>query len=390
MEEIQEALSELPGNDLSAVCDSTGFELQRAPKLRNSTPCTFDPNTPTRYADITVQGESFRTIFYTAHLPPQLYTIQVATSTRHISTALNRLRWLLLLSVPVVLIIASSGGYWLSLRAMAPVDAITRTARTIGSQNLSQRLPVARTGDSLERLSVTLNEMFGRLENSFQRISQFTADAAHELRTPLALIRTTAEVALRSGQPDEYKEALPQIIEETGRTTELVKNLLMLARADGNDVAQEVSTFDLPSVIEEVIEPARKLANGRNLDLSFPSKVPAIQIRADRMAIRRLIVILLDNAIQYTPPGGKVSVHFHESILEVKDTGIGISRSDLPHIFERFYRADKARSRESGGAGLGLSLAKWIAESHGTEISVESQLGQGATFRIDFHNLKQS
>jgi signal transduction histidine kinase len=244
-------------------------------------------------------------------------------------------------------------------------------------------LPVPETGDALQRLSETLNEMFARLEGAFQRVSQFTADAAHELRTPLALIRTTAEVALRSGQPNEYKEALPQIVEETARTTELVQNLLVLARADTGAYLQTSTPFQLDNIVHEVIESARKLAATREIALTAPTRFPPFEIQGDSTAMRRLLLILLDNAIKYTPQGGRVTISLIGSAVEIADTGIGIAARDLPHIFERFYRADKARSRDSGGAGLGLSLAKWIAEAHRATITVESHPGQGSKFRLN-------
>jgi heavy metal sensor kinase len=373
LEEIRESLSLSPG-ELSAVCDPQGSLIYRAPELDFT--C---PQNGSGYSGLQIRNEPFRSLL-ARH---DTYTIYVATSTRHILSALDRLRWILLLSIPAVLIIATAGGYWLSVRAMAQVEEIARTARTIGMQNLSQRLPVPETGDALQRLSETLNEMFARLEGAFQRVSQFTADAAHELRTPLALIRTTAEVALRSGQPNEYKEALPQIVEETARTTELVQNLLVLARADTGAYLQTSTPFQLDNIVHEVIESARKLAATREIALTAPTRFPPFEIQGDSTAMRRLLLILLDNAIKYTPQGGRVTISLIGSAVEIADTGIGIAARDLPHIFERFYRADKARSRDSGGAGLGLSLAKWIAEAHRATITVESHPGQGSKFRLN-------
>ena len=370
LQEIRESLSASPG-ERSAICDGEGSLLYKAPELDFT--C---PQSVFGYRNLQVHSEPFRTLV--AREGP--YTICAATSTRHIHSALSRLRWILLLSVPVVLLIATVGGYWLSKRAMAPVEEITRTARTIGMQNLSRRLPVPPTGDALQRLSETLNDMFARLESAFQRISQFTADAAHELRTPLALIRTTAEVALRSGQPAEYKDALPQIVEETARTAELVEHLLFLARADAGGTLPVRSAFQLEVIMLEVVESARKLAATRGIELGAPAEIPRLEVQGDAAAMRRLLLILLDNAIKYTPRGGSVAIAMNPSAIEITDTGIGISAEDLPHIFERFYRADKARSRDGGGAGLGLSLAKWIAEAHSATITVESRPGNGSRF----------
>ena len=370
LQEIRESLSASPG-ERSGVCDEKEALLYQAPE--------FDftcPQSVFGYRNLQVRSEPFRALV-TREGP---YTIFAATSTRHIHSALSRLRWILLLSVPLILLIATGGGYWLSKRAMSPVEEITRTAHTIGMRNLSRRLPVPPTGDALQRLSETLNDMFARLESAFQQISQFTADAAHELRTPLALIRTTAEVALRSGQPDEYKDALTQIVEETARTTVLVEHLLFLARADVGGTLPVNSAFQLESVMLQVVASARKLAAARGIELSAPAHISQVELHGDAAAMRRLLLILLDNAIKYTPNGGSVTIAMNRSAIEITDSGIGISAEDLPHIFERFYRADKARSRDSGGAGLGLSLAKWIAEAHGASISVESRAGVGSKF----------
>jgi heavy metal sensor kinase len=369
-QEIREALSAARG-ELTVVCDAKGAIIYSAPELNGS--C---PSAGFGYSNLQLRGEPFRSLL----LRSGPYTIYTATSTRHIHEAIDRLRWILFLSMPLVLVAASAGGYWMSVRAMAPVEEITTRARRIGLQNLSQRLPVSKTGDALERLSETLNEMLARLESSFQRISRFTADAAHELRTPLALIRVMAEVAVRSRRPEECQEALPQIIEETDRTSRLVENLLFLARADFGAELPTYVPFQLDAVLLDVIESAKKLAAARDIELIAPVRYPSLQARGDPTAMRRLLLILLDNAIKYTPSGGRVTVALNDSTVEIIDTGIGISAEDLPHIFERFYRADKARSRDIGGAGLGLSLAKWIAEAHGATITAESNPGGGSKF----------
>ena len=376
MQEIRESLSASPG-ERSAVCDEQGALLYRASELDFT--CS---QSASGYHDLQVGSEPFRSLL--TH--EGAFIIFAATSTQHIHFALNRLRWILLCSIPIVLVIATGGGYWFSKRAMAPVEEITRTARTIGTRNLSQRLPVTQTGDALQLLSETLNDMFARLESAFQRISQFTADAAHELRTPLALIRTTAEVAMRSGQSEEYRDALPQIVEETARTADLVDQLLFLARADAGGTLPVRSTFQLESVMLDVVESARKLAAARGIELSAPERILQVELHGDPAAMRRLLLILLDNAIKYTPRGGGVTIALNPSSIEITDTGIGIAADDLPHIFERFYRADKARSRDSGGAGLGLSLAKWIAEAHGASITVQSRAGDGSKFVLHLPN----
>jgi heavy metal sensor kinase len=279
------------------------------------------------------------------------------------------------------------GGYWMSRRALAPVDAITLEAKAIGADNLSQRLAVPKTGDELQRLSETLNEMMGRLDQAFQRVTRFTADASHELRTPLALMRTTAELALRGKQPEkEYREALEQILSELERTSQLVENLLLIARADSGGSKLHTSDIDLTQAVREACLQATPLFQAKHI--KFESHLPdrPIAVRGDAQALRGLFLILIDNAVKYTPPEGSVTVSACETnktaVVTVADTGIGIPPEDLPRIFERFYRVDKARSREQGGAGLGLSIGRWIVEAHGGTINIESDPGGGTTVHV--------
>jgi signal transduction histidine kinase len=228
--------------------------------------------------------------------------------------------------------------------------------------------------------------MLDRLESAFRKIAQFTADASHELRTPMALIRTTAELALRKTRPSaEYEHALQQILTESERTTELIDKLLTLARADAGQAGAKLAPLDLKSALAETVEAGQKLAEASGLKLEIETPDLACPILGDLNMLRRLVMLLLDNAVKYTPPPGtiRVSLERHGSfaILAVRDTGMGIAAEDLPHIFERFYRADKARGRV-GGAGLGLAIAKWIVGQHRGEIRVESVPGQGSTFRV--------
>jgi heavy metal sensor kinase len=286
-----------------------------------------------------------------------------------------------------VLLLATAGGYFVSRRALSPVDRITQTARSISADNLSKRLEVPRTGDELERLSETLNEMIARLEAAFRKISRFTADASHELRTPLAVMRTTAEVALRAGDVEaESRSALEQILVEIERTSHLVENLLLIARADSGDARLNKHPVDIVAAVDEACSQASVLARVKGI--RFETRLPAksLFVTGDRDALRRLFLILLDNAVKYTPAGGEFEVSLAEGegyvIGAVKDTGIGIAREDLPFIFDRFYRVDRARSREQGGAGLGLAIGRWITEAHGGSITVQSELNRGSLFKV--------
>jgi heavy metal sensor kinase len=303
---------------------------------------------------------------------------------------LEEFTWTALLASPLVLLLASAGGYWMSRRALEPVDRISRTAEEIGAQNLSQRLPLRSAGDELDRLSATLNAMFARLEAAFHRITQFTADASHELRTPVAIIRTTAElVRSKPRGQEEYTKALDRILAESERTSRLIDDLMLLARADAGADGIVQEPMNLAECLRGACAEVRVLAEYGKvcLEASLPSDCT---VSGDDQALRRLFLILLDNAIKYTPAGGAVRVNLaiddsadkRTAVVEVRDTGLGISPEDLPHIFERFYRAAKDRSRKTGGAGLGLSIARWITQRHGGEVLVESAPGTGSVFRV--------
>ncbi len=319
----------------------------------------------------------------------QSYYVQAATSLNEFYGAQRRFEIVLIVSIPIFLLCAAVGGYWMSARALAPVDQITLTARTIGARNLSNRLEVPQSRDELQRLSETLNGMLERLEKAFRQITQFTADASHELRTPIALMRTEAEITLSQPRSaEEYREAFANVYAELENTSELVEKLLILARADSGKETLQNGRVDLAEILREVCQKGQILAEHKAI--TFRQRIPTqpVWIRGDANSLRRLFLILIDNAVRYTPPGGSVEVagalngDDGSAVGTVRDTGIGIASEDLPHIFERFYRADKARSHESGGIGLGLSIGLWIAEAHGGKIEVESSPENGSVFQI--------
>ena len=331
----------------------------------------------------------YRTLATETTVQGQRYRIVVATPLNSTELTLQRLREVLLWVTPVVLLIASLGGYWISRRALQPVDAITRAAQTIGIQNLSQRLEVPASADELTRLSQTWNGMLDRLEGAVKRLSQFTANASHELRTPIALIRATAELTLRRERsPETYREALKHILDETDRTTRLIEDLLLLARADAGPPALSLDRVELTPLVRDVCQQGQLLARERQLEISAEAPDQPVYVDANHPALRRLLLLLLDNAMKYTPAGGRitVSVALDSSgpTVTVSDTGIGIPDSALPHVFERFYRVDESRNREAGGAGLGLSIAQWIAERHHARLEAESAVGCGSAFRVRF------
>lgn len=359
---------------------STSMSVHGVPRLQTSSsaPSTF-------LAD----GVRLRVLGAEVQVGTQTYEIQVAATLDEFYGAQRRFETVLLVSIPIFLLCAAAGGYWLSARALEPVDRITLTARTIGARNLSNRLEVPQTRDELQRLSETLNGMLERLEHAFRQITQFTADASHELRTPISLMRTEAEITLSQPRTaDEYREAFTNVYAELQSTSELVEKLLILARADSGKETLQNGTVDLADVIREVCLKGRVLAEHKSI--KFVEHIPAkpLWIKGDANSLGRLFLILIDNAVRYTPPGGSVEVaavlsnDTRSALGVVRDTGIGIASEDLPHIFERFYRADKARSDESEGVGLGLSIGFWIAEIHGGTIDVESSPGNGSVFRV--------
>jgi heavy metal sensor kinase len=379
-----------PGGDLFQVCDQHGQWLYRSVPLESNNVPILRPaalNTPV-FEMLRVEGRFLR--FYTRRIEVngEPYTVQVAASMHEAFEALDRFRLLLFIATPLLLIAASAGGYWLSTRALSPVDEISRAAQRISIENLADRLPVSQTGDQLQRLSETLNAMFARLETAVRRITQFTADASHELRAPVTLIRTTAEVAVqrKDRTSEEYFEALREILEESERTSQVVDSLMLLARADSGKEALEYAVADACAIVREGADQGEKLA--RNSGLEFTAALPGapVRIQADYAALRRALLILIDNAVKYTPRGGAVRVNLSTdenfAVIAVSDTGIGVAKPDVSRIFDRFWRADKARSRGQGGAGLGLSIAKWIVEMHRGSIAVESAIGEGSTFYL--------
>lgn len=383
-----------PGGDLFQVCDRQGQWLYRSAALENENVPIELPHKliRPRFESVELQRHLLR--FYSQRIvvDGKPYTVQVAALMNEGFEALERFRLMLLFGAPLLLVAASAGGYWLSTRALAPVDEISRAAQRIGIESLTDRLQVPQTGDQIQRLSETLNATFSRLEASVLRMKQFTADASHELRAPIALIRTTAEVAVQKDRPaSEYREALDEILEESERTSQMVDSLMLLARADSGRETLERQPVDACAIVRGAVEQGEKLA--RKHGLRFSANVPdgPIPIRADADAVRRALFILIDNAVKYTPEGGAIRVDLNArdgfAIAAVTDTGIGIAKEDLAHVFDRFWRADKARSREQGGTGLGLSIAKWIVETHEGSIGVDSALGKGSVFRLQVRTL---
>jgi heavy metal sensor kinase len=313
------------------------------------------------------------------------YSVQTGIALNKSMVLLSAFGTQLLLLTPAVLVLAAIGGHFMSRKALAPVAAIATEARRINDRNLDVRLPVAETRDEISHLSETLNQMLARVELGVRSIRDFTANAAHELRTPLALIRAEVEIALskpRAG--DEYREACEQVQMETVRMTGLIDGLLLLARADAGMEALRFESVDANKLTLEIGEKWKTAMRAAFLDFSVETSPGPMFVRGDMNALQRLLTILLDNAVRYTQPGGSVNLCVSRDgsrvLFRVQDTGMGIAAEHQPRIFDRFYRVDRTRGNSSRGSGLGLALAKWIAERHDTTVSVESMTGRGSSF----------
>ena len=302
-----------------------------------------------------------------------------------IDEGLRRLRNYFFAGVPLILLLASVGGYFLARKSLSPIALMNRQTQKITAENLSARLDVMNERDELGGLAVTINELLARLDNSFTEQQRFVADASHELRTPLAVLRGETEVAL--SQPrntDEYKASLALIKDEAERLSRIVEDLFILARQPFDRPAVAKQPVKLDRIVEECGRAAQVLAAQKNLKLTVGAPAPLL-LQGDDELLQRMILNLLDNAIKYTPAGGEVSIELKASNgdaqITVRDNGIGIPAKDQPHVFNRFYRVDKARSRAMGGAGLGLSITQWVAEIHGGRVTVESG-ARGSVFTV--------
>jgi heavy metal sensor kinase len=374
------------GGALLQVSDEQGNWLYRSPVMSDygvPRPTTV----PRRATEFMGKDVPLRIWSQKVSVGGQSYLIQSAFEMDDFYEALDDFALLLFISIPLLLLCATAGGYWISTRALAPVDQITRTARTISAQNLSSRLVVPNTGDELQRLSETLNGMLDRLETAFKKITQFTADASHELRTPVAVMRTRAELSLRKARSaDEYRDVIAEVLTELEKTSGLIEQLMFLARADSGAETLHFAATNVAEVLREACHQGSALAEAKQIGFQEHISGDSMWIQGDAGSLRRLFLILIDNAVKYTPANGQVEVSLQRNdgyaVAQVRDTGIGIAEADLPSVFERFYRADKARTRESGGVGLGLSIGRWITEVHAGTIEVHSSPGRGSSFQI--------
>ena len=376
--------------DYLQISDAGGNSIYRSQFFEEHSlpPLTPDDLDRPLYQNRKLGHERFRLLSKQIEVNGRVFIVRIGHPMHEETETLDAFRGYLLWFAPLLLLAASAGGYWLSRRALAPVDALARTARTISGHNLSSRLEPLHTGDELQRLSDTLNEMLARIESAFLRITEFTADASHELRTPIALIHTEAELALRRSRDEaEYREALRHILLEADRTAKLIEELLSLARSDSGREALDLHPIDLLPTLRESASKWNQVASLHNLEFEQHLEVQRLPVMGDENALRRVIDILLDNALKYTPAPGKVTLSAEQQpsrvVVIVEDSGIGVAPEDQARIFERFYRIDKARSRELGGAGLGLAIAQWIVQLHKGSITVKSEMGKGSVFQVE-------
>ena len=316
------------------------------------------------------------------------YIILASQSLEAVEEELESLREILYFATPVLLLLAGLGGWFLARQGLAPVAAMARSARQIGSGSLDKQLPVANPRDELGQLATTFNDLLSRLNSAFAEQRRFMADASHELRTPLSIMSAAAGVTLKKTHrnEEEYREAIEMMAQQTKRLSRIVNDLFTLARADAGRYPLQKKALYLNDLLDEITRSGGVLASARNVKLMV-SDFEEAPFHGDEDLLRQMVLNLVDNALKFTPPGGVVKLDLtrkeNQYLLSVSDTGSGITPDAREHVFERFYRADKARTRENdGGGGLGLPIAKWIANAHDGEIELAASGDDGSTFLV--------
>lgn len=334
-----------------------------------------------------LRGERYRIVMIRADVA----SVTAAYPLSEVDETLRRLFSLMLYGMPVALVISGILGWFIARGSLKSVDDITRSARSITASNLQLRLPRSPNNDEIARLIDTLNEMIARLEQSFAQVRQFTSDASHELKTPLAILMGELGVALRRPMSvEEYQATLASCLEEVERLTNVVQGLLEISRAESGQVTIERASVSLSILVGDICDDMLLMADSKGI--GFTTDIASgVMIEGDKTRLHQAVLNIVENAIKYTPSGGFVRVELlaidNKARLLVSDTGIGIAAEDLTHIYDRFYRVDKARSKDIQGTGLGLSIVKWILDAHHATIDVVSAEGSGTTFKITFVTL---
>jgi heavy metal sensor kinase len=386
---FQEFTDATPEGNLILVYDESGNRMYADP----ASPAAFPWPSPSvaaggdRYDDRWFESRRYRVLTRQTSIESHPLTIQVGGQLEDNRQLLARFQAGLAAATPVLLALSAFCGYLLSRRALQPVDRLISGVRSISVRDLSARLPVHPTGDELQRFAETCNDMLARLENAVSRIHRFTADASHELRSPLSFIRTISEYALQHHTLDEEtREAFKDILAESMEAGALLEDMLILARADEGRLLVTLVPVDLAELLDEVCEKTQILAGSRGQTFTYSFKtVRPVSVEGDRSTLRRLFWALLDNAVKYTPDKGRIDVEVrrteHHVVVGIRDSGVGIPKELQPRIFERFFRADPSRGQATG-TGLGLAIAKWIADAHHATISLRSAPGEGTRFEV--------
>lgn len=337
--------------------------------------------------EISVPGKkrSFRIVTTLYSQGKLSYVFQLGTDLYLVKKSLSNFRENILAALPIMLALSALGGWWLARRSLSPIGYIASKARQITEKNLGDRLTPRGTGDDLDLLIETINEMIARLESSFKRIAEFTADASHELKTPICAMRGEAEVLLLKGRrPEEYQEGLSHLIEQFDRMNQMINSLILLSKVDSSQEKLEERPLRLDLLIRGLCNFFQLVAEQKDIVLEL-GEIQEVTVTGDETRLQQLFTNLIDNAIKYTPQGSvRVTLEKNGDVVQARiiDTGIGIPEGDQENIFKRFYRVDKSRSRETGGTGLGLSIAEWIAKAHYGRIDVSSELNKGSAFTV--------
>lgn len=389
-EELIDYVTALPESYLTQVRDGRDRQLV-PPGGIQSTVIPWKSSRERVFFTVETETAPYHVLQQEVSLMGQPYKILLASSLESLVVVRDRLAASFLIATPLALVLCSGGGFYIARRALTPVDQIAETASDITVSNLSKRIPIAATHDALERLSRTFNEMLERLETSVARIEQFSADASHELRTPISVIRTTAELALRHGRTEaEYRADLNDIHAEAQRLSDLIEVLLTLARNGWDSCSVPMTRVDLVPLVAGVCRQFEREAESKGLALKLEAPEGSVVLKGNEPSLRRLLASLLENALAHTQAGRiTVSVERDTDVvhLRVRDTGEGIPAEALGRVFDRFYRVDSSRSRSSGRLGLGLSIAQRIAELHNAELTVRSQEGEGSEFSAHFRTV---
>jgi len=379
----------------SEITDRKGEVLKPSPRFR--TPRKGAPPMPVpkkvskadhpTFITISNEGERFRLAIVPLHDETgQDYIVRVGYPLAPIDEMFDNLRLFLMAGVPLIVAMSALGGWWLARGSLQPVANITQAARQISARGLNQRIPVRGVRDELDELAQTFNEMLERLQRSFEQARNFSFDAAHELRTPLTAMRGESEVALlRNHSAEDLRAVLRSNLEEINRITAIVNDLLTVAQGEAGALELRSERVSLSELASNIVETVQVLAEDKNISLES-SIEPGVEVTGDSTRLSQLLLNLLDNAIKHSSPGHTVRMSVEKNgsaVLRVEDSGCGIAEEDIPHIFDRFFRTDRSRSRQVPGSGLGLSISKWIVDAHGGSIRVASRLGWGSTFTVE-------